>query len=146
MAHPHLNHTFAETWVHVRAWLLSLSVMLWFILLKPKNRWHVSLFPPETSYCQNFTYFLSPQLNSGQRSYEVSHLASLSAKFCLKPQLYVRYMRSSLVLLFAKCFVWNRRQITISDPAVCGKLEEPFVLSWCTKLLKGSPCLMLLYM
>ena len=32
-------------------------------------------------------------------------------------------------------FVWNRQQITISGPAVCGKLEELSVLSWCTKLL-----------
>ena len=32
-------------------------------------------------------------------------------------------------------FVWNRQHITIMGPAVCGKLEEFFVLSWCTKLL-----------
>ena len=32
-------------------------------------------------------------------------------------------------------FVWNRQQITISGPAVCGKLEELSVISWCTKLL-----------
>ena len=76
---------------------------------------------------------------------EVSRLVSLSAKFCLKLHLYIHYMFTPGFTL-CKVFFWNSQQITISGPAVCSRLEQLLVLSWCTKLLKGLPCLMLLYM